>query len=782
MLTRLYNAVYEAERIPSAWRQGVVTHLPKGGDGGDCSNYRPLTLMPVIDKLFAAIVSARLMDAIALHDQQYAFRPGRGTPQALATLMHTIRRRTQAGLPTFACFFDAPKAYDSVPHDLLLYRLLQKGVTGKAFAVVDRMYSSAYSRVRVDGVLSSAFPVQRGVAQGCPLSPLLYAVFIDSVLDDLNALPPDGLVSVPAPGWERTLPGQAYADDLCGLAATPGGAQRVVDVVFAHSRRWGWSLNIPKSVLTVFGPVAVRREHASVRLRWGPDLLPRSALAKYLGVLLEDSGLFGAQQAAAAARGWRALGRWMPALKCVHLTAATKSTVIRTRVAPCMLYGMELWPVSTSGADLDAVLVAAAKVVADVRPLTSCPGWVRNRSVSNEVLLTDLDMLASADHCRVAHARQLARDRVGDAATSALRAHDPLSAEFTASLPAGVSPDYMGAAVRASMHKRDAWLRRAAAAYDLAVAHMPVRVTSVRDVSALVEAAAGTAADGGGPATLRNSDARAGITAWARQQRCVGAPVSAVALGPLAGRLRKRPRPPPVLRNPLARGLCLPDSGVAPYTRSPSCVVYPILSLRSSHLPGDYAVRYGDARSPHACLLCECEVYEAHAGLCVADPREHRWRHIEHLLLSCPCVHPPEVCRGASCLRSDLLRAVDGDVAARAVVDRAFPATPDCDGVLTACTVPFLLDPAAALPSCVSQPARGLCCRLVAAFLAGTGSRISALCSSEPVAVPPVWLPRWARLRVWSSDLCALLEVACVDRSSAPVRRGAVADARLGLA
>jgi len=53
LLRHLFNAVYEAECIPSSWRQGVVTHLPKGGDSADCSNYRLLTLMPVIDKLFA---------------------------------------------------------------------------------------------------------------------------------------------------------------------------------------------------------------------------------------------------------------------------------------------------------------------------------------------------------------------------------------------------------------------------------------------------------------------------------------------------------------------------------------------------------------------------------------------------------------------------------------------------------------------------------------------------------------------------------------------------------
>ena len=118
------------------------------------------------------------------------------------------------------------------------------------------------------------------------MSPILYAVFVDSVLDDLGTLPPDGLVSIPAAAWQRVHPGQAYADDMCGLAGTPAGAQTIVDVLYAHSRRWGWSLNVPKSVLVVFGPLAVRRLHSGLRLRWGSELLPQSDMAKYLGLVV----------------------------------------------------------------------------------------------------------------------------------------------------------------------------------------------------------------------------------------------------------------------------------------------------------------------------------------------------------------------------------------------------------------------------------------------------------------------------------------------------------------
>ena len=78
VLTHLFNYSITTRCVPSAWRQAVVVHLPKGGDTGDCSNCRPLTLLPVVDKLFAKLLSEHIARAVCLHDQQYAFRAGRG--------------------------------------------------------------------------------------------------------------------------------------------------------------------------------------------------------------------------------------------------------------------------------------------------------------------------------------------------------------------------------------------------------------------------------------------------------------------------------------------------------------------------------------------------------------------------------------------------------------------------------------------------------------------------------------------------------------------------------
>ena len=151
-----------------------------------------------------------------------------------------------------------------------------------------------------------------------------------------------------------------------------------------------------------------------------------------------------------------------------------------------------------------------------------------------------------------------------------------------------------------------------------------------------------------------------------------------------------------VPRNPMSRGLCL-DAGLCPsYTKLPSALAHVFLSLRSSHLVGDHEFAYGvSGACPKECHLCRARVYSGAEEFGAAHAVEHRWRHIEHLLLLCPCVAsplPPGRTAEAA-LRHDLLRATAPDAAVRAVVELAFPAGMPDAAAAAVYSLPFLLDP-----------------------------------------------------------------------------------------
>ena len=324
-------------------------------------------------------------------------------------------------------FFDAAKAYDSVPHALLLHRLIQCGVVGPVFAVLVALYSLASSRVRVGAALSPAFAVQRGVAQGYPLFPLLYAIFIDPVLQDRQSLSHPDMLWVGPPTSKHKLVGQAYADDLAGIAATQQGLQRVVDAVRACAptacagvgrsmctSRWSW-----------YSGSGQCARLGAPELSWGMCCLPTSDTVKYVGLRLESDGGWAAQQAAGAATGWAALHQWLPVVRSRYLSAATKLLVLRSRIAPCMTNGMELWRPAKNGANVAAVLTRAAKLISGIHREDSRTACFKDRSVNQDVMLADLDILSAADHCRMAHAHQYAR-QAASAAAAATYVHNDL--------------------------------------------------------------------------------------------------------------------------------------------------------------------------------------------------------------------------------------------------------------------------------------------------------------------------------------------------------------------
>ena len=201
------------------------------------------------------------------------------------------------------------------------------------------MYSSASIRVRVGTALCPAFVVQRGVTQGCPLSPLLYAIFVDPVFRDMQNLSQPDMLWVGPPSSQRMLVGQAYAVDLAGIAATQQGLQRVVQAFYTHSLRWGWLLNVLKSVVMVFRKRSVCARLDAPELWWGACCWPNADREKYLGMRLESEEGWPAQQAAGPANGWVALHQWLPVLRSQYLSVATKLLVLRTLrscIAQCM--------------------------------------------------------------------------------------------------------------------------------------------------------------------------------------------------------------------------------------------------------------------------------------------------------------------------------------------------------------------------------------------------------------------------------------------------------------
>ena len=185
-LCYLFNAALDQSYVLSDLRKGLIVPIFKEGDKEVASKYRGITLLSIVGKLFATIVEKRLSkwceDRKIFEQEQAGFRAGRSTVNHIFTLAEIIKRKKREGKPTYACFLDIKKAYNTVWREGLWDKLQRAGIQNRISQVIKNMYSEVKSSVVLNDRMTEWFNIEIGLRQGCVLSPLLFLIFINDLL------------------------------------------------------------------------------------------------------------------------------------------------------------------------------------------------------------------------------------------------------------------------------------------------------------------------------------------------------------------------------------------------------------------------------------------------------------------------------------------------------------------------------------------------------------------------------------------------------------------------
>ena len=227
-LVKLFNIILSSGIYPTECVQGLIFPIYKTGDPLNPCNYRGIAITNCLSKLFNSILNARLE---LIRNEQIGFKAGCRTSDHIFKLKTIIDKYLNKSKKVYACFIDLRKAFDSVIHSALFLKLLRVKIGGKFLALLKYLYSNLNLRVIVNShSLSNAFSSNVGVFQGDNLSPNLFKLYINGLIDDFDHSCSPVLLG------QKHISCLLYADDLVLLSESQEGLQNCLNKTWEYCK------------------------------------------------------------------------------------------------------------------------------------------------------------------------------------------------------------------------------------------------------------------------------------------------------------------------------------------------------------------------------------------------------------------------------------------------------------------------------------------------------------------------------------------------------------------
>ena len=312
--------------------------------------WRKIKLLTCLCKFFTNMLNSRLVEVCKkeklIHVSQIGFKEGHRTTDHLFSLKTLINNSTTGAQrghnQLYACFIDFKKAYDSVWHDGLFSKLESLNITGNFLAIIKSMYKNSYCAVKVQTKITIFFKCEKGVRQGCPLSPILFNIFINNLTFDLDKMN-SSAVELPNGSFISCL---MYADDVILISKTPNGLQKLLDCVNMFCKTLKMMVNPIKTKCITFTRKNKinKKDIFSIREHYVENV----SQVNYLGLEINAAGSFKTSMDLLCIIANKAKYALNNIIKLKNLPVKVALRLFDAVVLPILTYGLEIWALNST--------------------------------------------------------------------------------------------------------------------------------------------------------------------------------------------------------------------------------------------------------------------------------------------------------------------------------------------------------------------------------------------------------------------------------------------------
>lgn len=370
-IVTIVNAMFTLQKFPSRWKSANVIFFQKPGKSPKLpQNYRPISLLSAIGKIAEKIIQNRLVNQVTelslLPDEQFGFRSDHSTTDQVVRVTEYFSAGLNFKEIGGAIFLDVSKAFDTVWHEGLIYKLLNAGISRPLVRLIQSFLVNRKFRAKIQKTYSTVRTLEAGVPQGSVLSPILYSLFTR----DIPKTPKSQLA--------------VYADDTAILARSKSPAllnrylQDATTAIELWMSKWLIKVN-PEKSSALF--VTRKRIQPTTHVKMFGENINWVKQVKYLGVMFDSRLSFIPHVKYTVSKAKGAMATLYP-LICGQskLSIRNKCHLYKACVRPILTYAIPAWAL-VSNFQLKKLQVVQNKAI---RRAFNAPWYVRNDQLHAE--------------------------------------------------------------------------------------------------------------------------------------------------------------------------------------------------------------------------------------------------------------------------------------------------------------------------------------------------------------------------------------------------------------